>query len=267
MKNITYTLLLILLTKFCFAQAAINLIHEKSLSIRSQQFSADNLGNIYTIQKGIISKYNSNGELLNSFQNKTTNIDFIDASNPLRIVGYSVTFGVIYFFDAQLSLQSSINMLEKLYPVPPEVVCNASTASFWTYDQSSTIITNYNDQMQAVAQSQPLNLTVKNLDMIKIMKENEKWLALYSNNGKILLFDLNGNYFKSIEVGTIRDFSVSGKNIVALGDNSIKFYSLLNDESKEIAFPSTNNYNHIWFLRNQVILSTDETINFFQLQE
>ena len=238
----------------------------KDLEIESLQFSVDNFGNIFTLQKGVISKYDEDGKLLNVYQDKGGLIDLIDANNPLRIIGYSKVFATIYFFDSQLALQSTIKLREALNG-DPLLVCNSSTASFWVYDQSATMLTCYNDKLEMQWQSQPLNLTVTDLGAIKKMYETEKWLVLLNDKNKFLVFNVSGNYFKSISTEQVLDFGITTEAIICLEKNSIKLYGFKNNESSTLNIPTTEDCYGLKFSNKKLFLASPSHINILKLIE
>jgi hypothetical protein len=238
----------------------------KDLKIESLQFSVDNFGNIFTLQKGVISKYDEDGKLLNVYQDKGGLIDLIDANNPLRIIGYSKVFATIYFFDSQLALQSSIKLREALNG-DPLLVCNSSTASFWVYDQSATMLTCYNDKLEMQWQSQPLNLTVTDLGAIKKMYETEKWLVLLNDKNKFWVFDVGGNYFKSIAATEPLDFALTSEAVISLEKTGVKLYGLKNNESSTLSFIAEANCYGLKFCNKKLYIASPSHINILKLAE
>lgn len=261
-KQILFLLWLLILRMNSYAQ----FVPYRNIEIASQQFSVDNLGNIFSLQKGIISKYNSDGQLQNVYQDKGGMIDFIDAINPLRVIGYSSAFATIYFFDTQLALQSTIKLREALNG-DPLLVCHASATSFWVYDQATTILTSYNDQLQIQAQSQPLNLTVPDFSVIKKMYETEKWLILLTEKNKLLVFDMSGNYFKSIESNDVLDFCITSEAIITLEKHSIKLFGIKSNEITDLTTNYTPNGYGIKFSNKKLFIADPTQISILKLAE
>lgn len=265
LQNTKRGFFLLMFTILCINTNA-QFIAYKNLEIASQQFSIDNLGNIFSLQKGVIRKHDEDGKLLNVYQDKGGLIDFIDANNPLRIVGYSSVFATIYFFDSQLALQSIIKLREALNG-DPILVCNSSTASFWVYDQSTTVLTCYNDKLEVQWQSQPLNLTVTDLGSIKKMYETEKWLVLLNDKNKFLVFNVSGNYFKSISTEQVLDFGITTEAIICLEKNSIKLHGFKNNESSTLNIPTTEDCYGLKFSNKKLFLASPSHINILKLIE
>ncbi|MBK7854794.1 MAG: hypothetical protein IPJ79_07675 [Bacteroidetes bacterium] len=264
-KKIKYIVLIILLNVL-FLHTKAQFIPYKNLDIASQQFSIDNLGNVFALHKGVISKHDENSKLLNVYQDKGRLIDFIDANNPLRIIAYSSVFATVYFFDSQLAMQSAVKLREAIGG-NPLLVCNSSTASFWVYDQATTVLTSYNDQLQPQSQSQPINLTVPDFSAIKKMYETEKWLVLLTDNNKFLIFDVAGNYFKSIQAHAPLDFGINSEAIISLENAAIKLYGIKNNEASSLSTVIPAECYGLKFSNKKLFLANPMQINILKLAE
>lgn len=264
-KKIKYIVLIILLNVL-FLHTKAQFIPYKNLDIASQQFSIDNLGNVFALHKGVISKHDENSKLLNVYQDKGGLIDFIDANNPLRIIAYSSVFATVYFFDSQLAMQSAVKLREAIGG-NPLLVCNSSTASFWVYDQATTVLTSYNDQLQPQSQSQPINLTVPDFSAIKKMYETEKWLVLLTDNNKFLIFDVAGNYFKSIQAHAPLDFGINSEAIISLENAAIKLYGIKNNEASSLSTVIPAECYGLKFSNKKLFLANPMQINILKLAE
>src|SRR5438552_190098 len=72
---------------------------------RYDYFTADNLGNFYTVREDELIKYLPNGKMFARYSNlKLGSISAIDVTNPLKILLYYRDFQQIIFLDNQLSV-------------------------------------------------------------------------------------------------------------------------------------------------------------------
>jgi hypothetical protein len=268
MRKKTLQFFIVFLAFLCnnllFAQD--KLIPAVSLPIAAELFSTDNLGNIFTLNKGVISKYDNTGKLLNVYQNKAALLNFIDASNPLRIIGYSQAYSTIYFFNSQLALQSSVD-LHTMFNGDPQLVCNSATGNFWLYDRSLTVLSNYNDQLAKITESQPLNLTIPVASDIIAMKENEKWLVLLTVNNSFLVFNNNGSYYKTINANNAFDFEITNKALITIDSSAIQMLSIASDESVTILDGTFTVSNTIRFYRDTLYVKKSDNIDIYKLNK
>ena len=77
--------LLITLTAFAFVTDQFSLV--KTISIKTDFITTDNLGNCYAVRGNILEKYDYKGTLLKTYSNKQYGkISFVDATNPLKLL-------------------------------------------------------------------------------------------------------------------------------------------------------------------------------------
>ena len=100
--------------------------------------------------------------------------------------------------DNKLAEQSTID-LRTLELQDPMLVCSADAQGFWVYDNSTSRLTKYNAQLQAVSISNDLNKTVNEKITSTMLMESDNWLVMH--NGKdVLVFDKLGNFFKPVVI-------------------------------------------------------------------
>lgn len=224
------TAVFLFITATCFAQE--KLLFKKNIPIKASFISTDNLGNIYAVAEGNLFKYNENGELVNSYSNKKLGrISSIDASNPLRVLVYVKDFAIVYVFDASLALQSSVKLLELNF-TDPQLICSSNTASLWVYDRATTMLAKLNENLTMAAQSQPLNLTIKEELNPVMIQERDNWLVMLNRNDGFLIFNKEGSYFKKIPADSVSCFTMSDANLYFVKNGKIfsaNIYSGLSD--------------------------------------
>src|ERR1700739_3471195 len=101
MKKLFY--IFIFITSSCFAQNKFNLV--ATIDVQADFFTTDNQSNIYIVKGNELTKYNTSGKLLYKYSNKNLgNIDFVDASNMLRLLVFYKNFLQVVFLDNTLSM-------------------------------------------------------------------------------------------------------------------------------------------------------------------
>ena len=159
--------------------------------------SADILGNIYIVKGSELIKYNEKGSICCTFSNRNYGaITSIDARDPLRVLLFYKPFGIVLLLDNNLAEQSKIE-LRNLDIHDPLLVCSSEIQGIWVYDNATTRLYKFNDQLQAVSLSNDLRQDVMNNINPVLMMESDYWLVI-QDVSRLLVFDKMGNYFKSI---------------------------------------------------------------------
>src|SRR5271157_882697 len=77
--------------------------------------TTDNLGNLYVLVNNELKKFDSQGNLLKTFSDKSHgNINFVDVSDPLKILLHFRDFHQLLFLDNTLSVKSDPILLDGL---------------------------------------------------------------------------------------------------------------------------------------------------------
>lgn len=205
-----------LLFTFFYCAARGQLLLKKEIPVKASFISTDNFGNIYAVSEGDLFKYNADGDYVNSFSTKKTGrISSIDAANPLRILVYAKDFAMAYVFDANLALQSTISLRELNFS-DPQLICSSNSASMWVYDRASTVLTKLYENLNVAAQSQPLNLTVKDELNPVMICERDNWLVMLNDKTEFFVFNKEGSYYKTIPADSVSSFTMSDSDLFFL---------------------------------------------------
>lgn len=248
-----------------FSSYAQKLKIEKTLPFSASFFTIDKLGHIYAISNGNVIQADSNGVVLKTFSNKSIgNVNFIDASNPLRIMVYVRDFSVICFLDNQLAVQSSINLRDQ-FLTDAWPVCNSNNEGFWIFDRNQNILQKYDYTLKSISQSQPLNLLVSDELKPVMMSENDKWLVLQNENTGFMVFDRIGSYDRTLRDSAAQSFFLSEKNLVYFSGNNLVFTSLETGlELKRIPVDVKRVNNISWF-NNCIYLLSENKIQVYSI--
>lgn len=186
----------------------------------------DALGNIYLISDLEVTKYNNLGVLQKTFSTKRYgNIDFVDVSNPLKILVYYKDFQQLLFLDNQLTLSSAPIAFDKLGYEQSNLVCTSSNNSFWLFDKQNNSLLRFSSDSKLLVKTGNLK-TLLGIDIEpNFMQENNGYL--YLNAGKnqgILLFDIYGTFYKAIAINGIKQFDVVNEQIFYFKDKTLHQY-------------------------------------------
>lgn len=202
-------------------------------------FSVDALGNIYLVNGAEIIKLNDKGEMYSKFSKKDFgNITSIDPRDPLRILVFYKSFATIRVLDNKLVEQSIID-LHILELQDPALICSADVQGFWVYDNSTSRLTKYNAQLQAISISNDLNKTVNEKINSNMLMESDNWLVM-NNKSDVLVFDKLGNFFKPVAIpeGVIQ-IQMMRDNLVMFTANKMTSIDLKKGNTNDMDLPSS----------------------------
>lgn len=204
------------------------------IHISSQKIVIDNIGNIYAFNNPVITKYFTNKQI-KTFSIKTYgDLDFIDASNALRLLLYFKDFQRILFLDSQLSQNGDVIELTDLGLEQTSLVCSSFNNGFWVYNQANNELIRFNQDLQISVKSGNIK-RILNIDITpNYMIENNGKLYLNAPGTGILVFDIYGAYIKTIPLKNLHQFTVFQPYIFYIYNNTFCSYNIENFETIEI---------------------------------
>ena len=235
----------ILFCSFIF-QTSSNPIHiafpEKNCSVKIDAF-----GNIYVINSMQITKYNAIGNIQKSFSVKRYGkIDFIDVSNPLKILVYYKDFQQVIFLDNQLTASSDMISLENIGYEQTSLICNSSNNSFWLFDKQNNSLLRFNSESKTLVKTGNLKRILDiNLNP-NYMLEHNGYLYLNCPKEGILLFDIYGTYYKTFPIKELKEFSIVNGNVFYFKENTLHEYQPTTLNTVQKQFTDTLLKNVYW---------------------
>lgn len=199
-------------------------------SIRS--FTTDNLGNIYLVYDQEIKKivpYPQANTLKISFSEPSLGkVASIDAFNPMRILVRYQPFNHIVLLDNKLNKIQQSLMLEELGLMDVQLASMTTQNRIWLYDQVLDQVLLYNPRIEGIEFStQNITQLLGSENTPEYMQSDASGLYLYIPDTGLMIFDVFGNYVKTLPVRylssvQIRDrklYGLEGKNIFISGLN------------------------------------------------
>ncbi len=208
---------------------------EKNCSVKT-----DGFGNIYIINQDEIIKYNSVGVLQKKFSIKRYGkIDFVDATNPLKILIYYKDFQQIVFLDNQLTQTSNMISLETIGYEQASLVCSSANNSFWIYDKQNNELLRFDAELKTLVKTGNLKRILDINIKPNFIKEHNTYLYLNCPNEGILVFDIYGTYYKTIPLKQLKEFNVINNNIYYFEGGALKEYQAQTFNTIEKQFNDT----------------------------
>jgi len=206
--------------------------------------TTDNLGNLYLLVNNELRKYDSKGNLLKTFSDKSHgNIDFVDVTDPLKILLHFRDFHQILFLDNTLSVKTDPIILDDLQLMQPTLACTSYDNGFWVYDQPDFQLERFDQYLQNTNQSGNIaQLTGIEIKPIFLIETGSKVYLSDTANG-IFIFDKYGTYSKKIPFRNITSFQVVDDNIIYSTASQEIRYNVKTFEQQSLDLPLKNVIN------------------------
>jgi hypothetical protein len=262
MKRLIFFFLFI--THGCFAQSKFNLI--ATIPVKADFFTTDKQGNTYIIKANELSKYNKTGKLLYKYSNKNLgNIDFVDASNMMRLLVFYKNFAQVLFLDNTLTLSGEPVSLDKFGFQQTQLICSSYNNGMWLYDLQNLELVRIDQTFTKTQQTGNLSLLLNiYLQPVNLQEYDNK---VYLNNPStgILIFDIYGTYYKTVPVKNIQSFQPIGNQVYYMTGKEVKAYNIKTTDETQFEMPETE-FQNFRIELDVLVLQTADGIKIYNAQ-
>jgi len=196
----------------------------KTLGPDIVDFTADNLGNIYVLNKdNQLKKLGPNGDSLAVFNDvrRYGKIATVDATNPLKILVYYREFTTIIELDRFLNIINTID-LRKQNILQAKAIGLAYDNNVWVYDEMDARLKRIADDGSLVDQTTDFRQLFDAAPDLSVIRDQGGLVYLYDTTKGVYIFDHYGTLKTHIDLPGWEDFDVVDKNLV--GRDAKKFY-------------------------------------------
>lgn len=238
----------------------------ESIPSKADFFSTDHVGNIYLVEKGVLTKYDSNLKLKSTFSRKDRGtIEFIDTADPLKLLVYYPEFGTIDFLNSDLAEHSRLELID--YNIYQQtVVCRSHDNGVWVFDPDLTQLNKLDSELRIRIRSQSFN-QLFNKDIIpSYLNESEKWLVLADAENGLFVFDRLGVYAKNIFVKNVKNFQVFQNTVVYMDGGLIHQHNIVTGLDETLTMPAIENemVKQIRLEQNLLYVLTNKSLIIFK---
>ena len=263
MKLIKNIFFLISFFYFMSAFVSDHFTLDKSISQKGTSITSDNLGNIYIVLHDQLFKYDLGGTFLKSYSNKTLgNITTVDVSDPLKILVFYKDFSKVVFLDNTLSIKKDAISLTDVGFDQAVLACTSYESGFWIFDQPSTKLIRYDNNLQQSNQSENISqMTGKEIHPSHLAEYNNLVYLSDTTNG-VFVFDRYGTYFKTIPITGINSFQIQADQLLYLKARKLISYNIKSFSETTIDLP-VKEPMAIRVMQNKLIILYYEGVNIY----
>lgn len=203
---------------------------------RADFMTTDPLGNLYLINGATINKYNSKGDSLFSQNfNDLRSIEFLDATQALKLYAVNFSFNALVILDNTLSAQNQVIRLDRI-PIDQVTLLCASNFNntLWIYDGVNMQLVKTNQTFKVINAS--VNFYSHN-DLVGIpnyMVENNNNLYINIPENGIKVFNQYCNFVQNVPVKVEKKFIVRNNKVYYIESGKLKYYNMFDFNFGEI---------------------------------
>ena len=221
----------------------------------------DRLGNIYSIENGLLSKFSPDGSEFTYGKRAFGPVTFVDVSDPLNILVFFGNFGHVVMLDKNLAEKRSFASADLMDTDMADVICHSSENGFWAYFPGLFQLVRFNDRGQPEIASPDLSLDHQQMGRVKYMQENDGKLFVAADH--IMIFDRHTNFLFQIPDVNVYVFQVIEQNILYLQDSHLVVYDFFLQRENVFLLPETGVMN--FFVQDdKLFLQTEVSLKKFR---
>jgi hypothetical protein len=239
----------------------------ESVKVDGESFFSDPLGNVYIIKNNHLVKfardYTRAAEYTNLFLGK---IHSIDVSDPLRILIYYRDHNQVVWVDNFLSEIRSPIWLDDLGVDQARLVCSSNQGGFWIFNGLNNQLQYFDVNLQFVHESMTLNsLTSPDIQPTYMLEKN-RMVYLNVPGFGILVFDLFGNYSKTIPVEVADEFQVTDLNLYYFKTGELFSVDLQTYHTTKLPLPVENGFIKVEMQPDFLYLFSHQGYSVYQIR-
>lgn len=193
-----------------------------------KNFTTDKLGNVYALAtNNQLVKYTPEGQEQFRYPNRTLGeASLLDATNPFHILLFFPQHQTVLLLDRTLNLMSQINLFSLGFQ-GVKTMGMASDGKLWVYDETSFLLKKINTDGTVVVESTDLSLAIGKPIRPVFLLEREQTVFLSDPNVGVLVFDVFGQYRKTIELQGLTSFQVMDEQLIYAKNGQLWSFHML----------------------------------------
>lgn len=264
MKSIFQILFTILMLPILMVAQSQMLTAVKTFPGDYKLFAADNLGNLYFLQKNDqLKKVNPQGDSMGVFNDvrRFGKVSTINTQNPLRTILFYKDFRNIVVLDRFLHVVNTIDLRKQnLFQV--NVVAPSFDNNIWIFDEQESKLKKIGEDGKKIIETADLRTVLGEAITPTFLYDQNGFVYIYDSKKGMYIFDYYGALKSKIALLGWRDIEVSGSTILGVKDSTLMTYATGSLQIKTIPLPKDaipslkmiTNASFFYFLTDSAIL-------------
>lgn len=222
---------------FCHLQAQEYRIVQE-IKTDAQYFATDKLQNLYLVSpENEVVKYDKTGrEVFRYNNNRLGELTLIDANNPFKIALFYPEFANLIFLDRTMTQTGALRLFDYNL-IQIDAVALAADNNIWLYDKLDFQLKKINPTGNLVFQSGDLSLTLNRPLSPNFLIEREQQIYLNDPTVGILVFDVFGQFEKTLEFKDLNDFQILDGQLLFFHKGKLNAFNLQSLLLQEVKLP------------------------------
>ncbi|MBI5915439.1 MAG: hypothetical protein HY842_08685, partial [Bacteroidetes bacterium] len=193
----------------------------------AKNFTTDNLGNLYLLTPdNEVIKYTPDGQEQFRYPNKTLGeATYLDATNPFHLLLFYPEYQTVLTLDRTLSLTGQFNLLQ-FGLLGAQAVGMSGDGMLWVYDETSFLLKKMAADGTVVVRSADLSLATGQSFRPNFLVEREQTVFVNDPAVGVLVFDVFGQYRKTIDLKGLQEFQVLDDQLIYNRDGQLWSFHL-----------------------------------------
>ncbi len=210
----------------------------KSIPMEARFLTTDKLQQSYLVnaQNDVIKLNPIGTEVFRYSNNKLGHLETIDVSNPFHILLYYPDFGAVIILDRTLNEINHYNLLDLGIPQTHALGISFDN-NIWIYDELDFRLRKHDKQGEVLVESIDLSAMLPESIYPTSVKESNNLVYLHDPKTGILIFDVFGQYIKTIPFKNLRSLQVRDQHIFGLQDDQFYVWQVDSEIKHPINLP------------------------------
>jgi len=224
----------------------------------------DNFSNFYTSDDNHLFKFSSDGTFQYPFEEfKYGKIGMVDVSNPMKVLVFCPDFMTVITLDKFLAPLATVNFFDLGYQ-NISAVAISSDGLLWFYDNTDFKLKKIDINGNITLQSQPLNIVVSITPNPNFLLEKDNMVYLNDPEIGVMVFDVFGNYSKTVPIKGLKKFQVFQDQIIYSEGPKLNAYNLITLDLKSIQLPDTADVIMAAIQKNRMAILKSDRVDFYR---
>ncbi|HET8574205.1 MAG TPA: hypothetical protein VFL76_10070 [Edaphocola sp.] len=220
---------------FCSLHAQDSLI--RTIPVANVSFiTLDPNGNLYVVSRqNTLLRFDKDGMLTGQYNNiQNGQLQWVDASNPLKILLFYPQFSKIILLDNMMSPKTSINLQQSgFFNIS---VCGLSEDNnIWLYDYQKAKLFKLSNQMEILSESNDLRAETGTRPYPTGILASGNTVYLSDTSQGIYTFDRFGNYLNTLSIKSVGQLQKVNQQLIWYANGQLHNYNLQNFRQKNLS--------------------------------
>lgn len=249
-----------------FSDDSLSLDLVAKIEVKASNIYVDNLNNLYILSSdNRLLKYDNKGGKLDDFsENIYGGISFVDVSNPLNLLLFYRDFATILVLNNDFQ-ELGIHQLQYMGFQDITAIGFSKDNQFWIYDNSDKRLKKIGYDSYVNAKSDDLFSLGLISGIPDFILDRNRWVYMNDPESGILVFDIFGEYSKTIPIKGLKDFQIAEDILIYYQNNRLHTQHLSNFGYQSFSLPEMDGILNVRFQNGLVFIHTGNAVSIFKV--